>query len=439
MILKCISCSFESQNLEYRRCPSCNSFLLIEYERKPKELRRDYREVGVWVYKNFLPEFREKISRGEGNTPLIKANNLSANLGVEIFLKNEGSNPTGSFMDRGSAVYVSFLKEKHINKIKLFTTGNFGCSVTAYATHAGMECEILAHEKTNHFKLLQMIWLGAKVEMTNNPSPIEKNFITQADPFFIEGLKTQMFEIFEQFRYSLPDYITIPVGSGSNLFSYFKAYKELKEMGLIDEYSLKFIGAKPNKEASKIFLDLDPSFLYCKEAIEKLKQENLLIEKEATKEEIMKALSEFSKFEGILVEPASAITLAVLKKLLMKGKLEKGSKVVLLITGTGLKEIGSINLLQKDLKKAKISKEMGYTKLKILSILKENSMSGYEIWKRLRKENIRIRLPTLYEHLKELEELNLITSTITYVNNRKTNIRKLTEYGLKYLESFKGL
>lgn len=438
MSLRCVNCKFQSSDLLLKRCPNCNSFLIFELDNIPSQLVVEEREIGIWRYKHFFPKINSKISLGEGKTPILKAQRLSKELGLKVYLKNEGLNPTGTFMDRGSAIYVSFLKDKGVKEVKCFTTGNFGCSIAAYMSRANLDCEIFVHEKVNHFKLLQMIWFGAKIKIGYNKFVLnETNLITQADPLFIEGLKTQMYEIVEYFKEEIPDYIILPIGSGANIYSYFKAYKELKKMKLIKKRVL-FIGAKPNSDAAKSFIDLDPSFLYCESLVKEIERENLLIEEVASKEEMINAMSVFAKEEGILVEPISSIALSVLYKLRNKHKIKEGSRVLIVLTGSGLKEIGNIILLNKrPIKRIKLGHEIGFTKLKILELLKEKSMSGYELWKKLKKININIKLATLYEHLKDLEDLNLISSNIQIIKNRKANIRSLTSFGEKYLETLK--
>jgi threonine synthase len=440
MFLRCTNCKFQSSDLSLKRCPNCNGFLILELDKIPSEWVVEDKEVGIWRYKRFLPKISSRISLGEGKTPILKAIKLSKELGLEVYLKNEGLNPTGTFMDRGSAIYISFLKDIGVKEVKCFTTGNFGCSIAAYSSKAGLECEIFVHEKANHFKLLQMVWFGAKIKMGYDKLIMnEKNLITQADPLFIEGLKTQMYEVVEYFKEEIPDYIILPIGSGANIYSFFKAYKELSKIGQIKKKPL-FVGAKPNSEAAKTFIDLDPSFLYCESLIKEIKREDMFIEEVASKEEMINSMSIFAREEGILVEPISSIALSVLYKLRKKQLIKDNSRVLIVLTGSGLKEIGSIVLLNKrPIKKIKVGHELGFTKLKILELLKEKSMSGYELWKKLKEFNINIKLSTLYEHLKELEELNLISSNIQIIKNRKTNIRSLTSFGEKYLETFKRI
>jgi len=436
MFLECIDCKLATDNLEYKRCPNCNGFLILQYDKLDFFIEK--KEIGIWKYKNLLPITNNRITLGEGNTPIIKATEMSKELNVEIFLKNEGINPTGTFLDRGSAIYLSFLKDRGIKSIKCFTTGNFGCSIAAYSSKANINCQIYVHERVNHFKLLQMIWFGSKVTIGQDKFELEKDFITQADPIFIEGLKTQFYEIYEYFGEELPDYIALPIGSGSNIFSFFKAARELKKLGLVRK-DIKFIGAKPDKEASKAFIDLDPTFLYCKSFIKEMIRENSLIEGYASKEEMISSMDYFARKEGILTEPITSISLAVIKKLISNKRIKENSKILIILTGTGLKEIGNISLVKnKQYRKIKLDYEIGYTKQKILEILSMNNLSGYEIWKKLKEIGINIQLPTLYEHLKELEDLNFITSTQRIIKNRKVNVRSITKLGEDYLKTLKG-
>lgn len=428
MLLSCISCKFETDNLLNKRCPECGSFMIVKNLKLPRKFTKKGKELGIWVFEDFLPRLRTKITLGEGNTPIIKATRLSSLLSSDIYFKNEGVNPTGSFLDRGSAVYVSFMKENRIKELKCFATGNLGSSLAAYASRADMVCEVFVHERINHAKLLQIIMLGAKISMHKDLERYKKEIVTQADPFFIEGLKTQFLEVYEYFSNDLPDYVVVPIGSGVNIFSIYKGYEELIDSGIIDK-RIKFIGIKPDQKTASSIVDLDPSFLYCEDLLKEMEKYGFLIVEETGKEEIIKAMVDFARLEGILVEPASSITLAGLRKFMMKNKI-RNKKILIILTGTGLKEISNLSLIKFSNYR---NKELGYTKLKILKILKDRDMSGYELWKRLKEEGTEIRLPTLYQHLKELEEMNLLSS-IPVSSKRRTILRKLTPLGENYLE-----
>jgi len=431
MYLKCINCNFYTENLEKKNCDDCKSLLVFIYD-NIKNIKNE-EEIGVWKFKYILPNFNYKITLGEGNTPILKANNLSEKLKINLFIKDEGRNPTGSFIDRGSAIYTSYLREKGISKIKFFSTGNLGASMAAYCAKAGITCEIILPKKIEHIKLYQMVYFGAKVYLYDEKTflKLSKNsdFI-QLNPFFIEGLKTQIFEIADFFDYELPSYIIVPIGSGLNLFSYYKGLKEIENIKG-SKFKIKFIGVKISKNYEDSFIDINPRFLYCKDLIEKINKEGILIIEEVSAEEVLNSINLFSKNEGLMVEPSSAVALAGLIKLLNKNKINKESEILMTITATGFKNI----YFKTDNIEYKVAeRKLSNTKIVILNLLKQKPMYAYEIWKKLKEININIKLPTLYEHIKELKELNLIESLGYYKRfNRLTNLYNLTEKGKKYL------
>ena len=197
-------------------------------------------------YKDFLPvtENTPFISLHEGNTPLIRAQNLSEKLGIDLYFKYEGLNPTGSFKDRGMVMAVAKALEEGSKKIMCASTGNTSASAAAYAARANMDCYVLIPDgKIAMGKLAQALMYGAKViaiegnfdkalnivkEITSN-KPI--TLVNSINPYRLEGQKTASFEIVDELG-DAPEILAIPIGNAGNISAYWKGFNEYKEKGI---------------------------------------------------------------------------------------------------------------------------------------------------------------------------------------------------------------
>jgi threonine synthase len=302
------------------------------------------------------------ISIGEGYTPLIRARNLERALDApcEIHLKYEGMNPTGSFKDRGMTVAISKAVEEGSRAVICASTGNTSASAAAYSARAGLRCVVLIPEGAIAMgKLSQAMVEGATVVQ------IEGNFdealeivleitekepitlVNSLNPYRIEGQKTGSFEIVEVLG-SAPDYHCIPVGNAGNITAYWKGYRELEASGEIDALprmmGFQAAGAapivlghpvkKPETIATAIRIGNPASW---KRAVAARDESGGVIET-VTDAEIIAAYRMVAQTEGIFVEPASAASVAGLRKKLEAGAIEKGARVVCILTGHGLKD-----------------------------------------------------------------------------------------------------
>ncbi|GAA0734007.1 threonine synthase [Clostridium oceanicum] len=314
-------------------------------------------------YKKYLPVSEETkvITLCEGNTPLIRAENLEKLMpGLEIYLKYEGLNPTGSFKDRGMTMAVTKAVESGSKAVICASTGNTSASAAAFAAKAGIKAVVLIpNNKIALGKLAQAMVYGAKIiavegnfdDALNMVKEIsDKNPITlvnSINPNRIEGQKTAAFEVSDQLGDS-PDYLCIPVGNAGNITAYFKGFKEYSDKEYISKipklFGFQAAGSAPivdkkvieNPEtiATAIRIGNPASWDKALNAIEKSEG---LIDK-ITDEDILKAYNMLGKMEGIFAEPASCISIAGLYKSYKEGKLEKGKKVVCVLTGNGLKD-----------------------------------------------------------------------------------------------------
>lgn len=298
----------------------------------------------------------------EGNTPLIKADRLASAMGgdIELYLKYEGLNPTASFKDRGMTMAVSKAKERGADVVVCASTGNTSASAAAYAARAGLKCVVLLpNGKIALGKLAQALMYGATT------ISIEGNFddalrivrelgetgqvevVNSVNPVRIEGQKTASFEVVDQLGQA-PDFHFLPVGNAGNITAYWKGYKEYCDLGISSSkprmFGFQAANAapivdgspieNPQTVATAIRIGNPASWGGATNAVE---ESNGHIGK-VTDNEILIAYKQLAQTEGIFAEPACAAPLAGLKNCLLNEKIPVGSKIVVTLTGHGLKD-----------------------------------------------------------------------------------------------------
>jgi threonine synthase len=314
------------------------------------------------------------VSLGEGATPYHKIPKISSKLGLEeLFVKDESRNPTCSFKDRKSTVAITKALEDGYTRVVAATAGNAGSSVAAYAAKAGMDAYIFAFQGISSAKLSKLLAYGANVFLTNGSTGDVIEFTerigerykmqncsaaSRYNPYVKEGAKTAVFEIFEQMGGSLPDWIILPVGGGGNLSAYFKGLRELRELGLIEDYprlvGVQAEGCAPVVEAFEKQLDprnipkvknpktiahsiLDDWAPDGDLALVSIREtEGLAVS--VPDEEIISATKELSGVEAIYAEPSSATPLAAVRRLLTEKSIDRNESVALIVTGFGLNQ-----------------------------------------------------------------------------------------------------
>jgi threonine synthase len=375
--LECVDCGAEYAPLELiYTCQKCDGLLSVEYEKSEihSGLDKAWKEriLSVWRYLELLPvEEKEKIvSLGEGGTNLNRCVRLSEKIGLkDFYVKNEGENPTGSFKDRGMTVGVTKALELGMKRVICASTGNTSASLAAYAAKAGLECVVLIPSgKVAFGKLTQAIVHGARViQIRGNFDEALKivrqiclahpiYLLNSLNPFRLEGQKTAAFEIRDQLNREAPDKIVVPVGNAGNISAIWKGFKELYEIGLTRSLpemigiqaegaapiadsmreglsEVKFV-EKPETVATAIRIGSPVNW---KKAVQAVKESNGLVETISDRE-ILEAQRLLAKYEGLFVEPASAASVAGLRKLVKMGLVEDYEKVVCIATGHGLKD-----------------------------------------------------------------------------------------------------
>ena len=314
-------------------------------------------------YRNCLPVTSKTpvISLREGGTPLVQAETLSAMLDNEIWLKVEGANPTGSFKDRGMTMAISKAAEDGAKAVICASTGNTSASAAAYSTKAGMRPVVLVPQgKIAMGKLAQAIAHGSTLlqvdgnfdDCLNLARDLAANYpvalVNSVNPFRIEGQKTASFEVVDMLG-DAPDIHALPVGNAGNITAYWKGYEEYFQ----DKVSKKLpqmwgfqaagaapivLGKKvdnPDTIATAIRIGNPASWKQAENARDK---SGGLIDS-VTDEEILSAYRLVAAKEGIFVEPSSAAGIAGLIKKKSEGKLPRDKRIVITVTGNGLKDV----------------------------------------------------------------------------------------------------
>lgn len=315
-------------------------------------------------YRDFLPIGGERwiVSLNEGWTPLIGAKRLRQVLScdVDVYLKFEGLNPTGSFKDRGMTVAVSKALEEGSKAVICASTGNTSASAAAYAARAGMKAYVLIPEgKIALGKLSQAMLHGAVViqiqgnfdEALSIVREITEDYpitlVNSLNPYRIEGQKTAAFEVCDQLG-EAPTHHFLPVGNAGNITAYWKGYREYREGGRIGSLP-KMMGfqaegaapivrghivARPETIATAIRIGNPASW----EQAERARDESGGVIDMVSDEEILKAYRYLAQLEGVFGEPASAASVAGLIKMAERGVVKAGDRAVCTITGHGLKD-----------------------------------------------------------------------------------------------------
>lgn len=321
---------------------------------------------GIWRYASMLP-LRSGISLGEGGTPLVESN-LSSNL----YIKFEGTNPTGSFKDRGMALGVTVARESRAEKVIVASTGNTAASAAAYAARAGLKCYVLLPRgNVARGKLIQAALHGAEIIMINGFFDTALKYVIEHgtkyayplnsfNPWRLEGQKTIAFEIYEEL--GCPDYVIVPVGNAGNISAIWKGFRELGELGLCRKLP-RMVGVqaegaaplavawqrglksplfvdKPKTIASAIRIGRPINWPKAMAAVER--SGGLFIA--VSDSEIAEAQRLLASRDGIGAEPAGAASVAAALRLKVSGT------VVAVVTGHALKDPDVIEISVREIK-----------------------------------------------------------------------------------------
>jgi threonine synthase len=341
-------------------------------------------------FAGFLPftQMSKDFHLGEGNTALIQADQrLREFTGISnLLLKNETQNPTWSFKDRGSLACIFMAKKMGEKVTATISSGNMGNSIAAYGAKAGIKVIVFVPEFIPKEKIMAISIHGATIVKVKaeDYSMMKKHILSFAKklklrivsgngPVRVEGYKLTAFEMFEQMKNKIPDYIAVPTSACGHIRGLFKGYRELKQAGITDKLpKMIVVQAKNNspivtaiKQGKEHVVPFSNFHTIAEaittgnpmggdEIIHKAKEYNWLAES-VSEEEILVSQRKLGEV-GYFVEPASATSLYAVKKLFKAGKIEKGATVVMMLTGTGLKDLDVFQYYHLDVRESDIEK-----------------------------------------------------------------------------------
>jgi threonine synthase len=376
-----LECGLCGERLEadklWNLCPKCQKPLLARYDLEAARAAVGRasisgREPTLWRYRELLPvrDLRFRLCLGEGFTPLIRAARLGHEIGFEnLYIKDEGLNPTGSFKARGLAVAVSRAWELGVKAVSIPTAGNAGCALSAYAALAGMEAHVFMPADVPRPFINECRVLGAEVTLVNGLitdcgkaawEGVEKygrfDVSTLKEPYRIEGKKTMGYEVAEQMRWTLPDVVIYPTGGGTGLVGMWKAFDEMEKLGWIGPGRPRMVavqseGCAPVVKAfhdGKEFAEPWPDArtiadgMRVPAAVGDFLILRTLRESRGTAvavpdTEILKGTFLMGRTQGIWPAPEGGATLAAFLELRKKSWIRQEEKVVLFNTGNGAK------------------------------------------------------------------------------------------------------
>jgi threonine synthase len=357
-------------------CPACGSPLLAQYDLAAakrtltlESLRA--RKATMWRYEEVLPD-APPVTLGEGMTPLVHAVRLGERLGLSnLYIKEEGLNPTASFKARGLSAAVTMAKALGAATIALPTAGNAGGAAAAYAARAGLRCVIAMPADTPVANIIECRAFGADLRLIdgfisdcgkyiadNKDKESWFEVSTMKEPYRVEGKKTMGYELWEDFGGKLPDVIAYPTGGGVGLIGMWKAFEELQAMGRIGPERPRMIAAQAadcapivrafEQHAERAEFWNNPSTVASGLRVPKPLADFLILASvyasrgeaiAATDQEMLEACRLMATLEGIFAAPESGAGLAAIRKLAEQRKIAPGETVVLFSTGSGYKYV----------------------------------------------------------------------------------------------------
>ena len=377
--LQCRECKKEYESTFKYVCDDCFGPLDVKYE--ITSISKNVfsgREHTYWRYFELLPIQNKAniVSINAGMTPLVKAEKLGKILGLNnLYIKNDSVNPTFSFKDRPAGIAVSKAKEFGLSAVGCASTGNLASATAAHAAKGGFPCYVFAPSDIEHAKIAQALAYGSKFIAVDGTYDDANRIAAQIGDskgigivninmrsYYVEGSKTLAYEVAEQLNWTVPDQLVVPVGSGAMLNAICKGFEELQTVSLLNNVSnMHMIAAQPHgcapivdafKHGTTDVIPVEHPDTIAKSlaigdpgdgryVLKRLKQYNGFAE-ESNNKEILDAILLLAQTEGIFTEPAGGVSVAVLKKMIDDGKIDKNDTTVCYVTGNGLKTTESI-------------------------------------------------------------------------------------------------
>lgn len=375
--LVCVHCGavYAPDQILYN-CRSCGHLLAVQYDLDTISVDRktwNQRPLSVWRYRELLPVTGEPVTLQEGGTPLYHLKKLGKEMGLpHLYAKHEGMNPSGSFKDRGMTVGVSMALQLGMKSVACASTGNTSASLAVYGARAGIPVVVLLPAgKVAIGKVAQALMHGAKVisirgnfdralEMVHELCLSEGLYLLNSiNPYRLEGQKTIGFEVVDQLG-GVPDRFVLPVGNAGNISAVYKGLREFESLGFIDRLpmmtGIQAAGSAPVVRAIREGLaivepEMSPETIAtairigapvnAEKALVAIRETGGTAES-VTDEEILCMQRDLARKEGIGVEPASAASVAGIRKLAEQGMLDRDETIVCVVTGHLLKDPESV-------------------------------------------------------------------------------------------------
>jgi len=403
----------------------------------PKNLQR-VNAPGIWSWEKTLvtSSFDEKVTLYEGNTPLVQASRLAKELNLkEIYLKDESRNPSGTFIDRGSATLATAAKSLHLARLVTASLGDLGISVATYSRRAGLRCKVVMPSYITPVKAYQTAMLADNIEYVENyKESISKTWkyglapanmpVTPQNPFLLDGYRTLATEILADLRDRKPGVILVPVGDGA------LAYATLQ---IVSKFSpdTTVIGVRASSK-SPLLKDVAVDNPLFADLLDELMNKSGGFMVEVGEDDVVFALKLLAKSEGMLTELAGATSVAALIKL--SNDLRSTLPIVSIISGGPARDPAVLRMIVSE-GHPKYLPGIGFTKTKILEILAlQGPLHPYAVWKILRSEyGVNVSLRSIYQHFSELSEMRLVTGTEEKKGKRRRKVFRITDYGLSLI------
>jgi threonine synthase len=380
--LKCRECGADYPKVAAHVCETCFGPLEVVYDYKAvaRCMTRavvESRPLNLWRYRELLPiDGEPTVGLHSGFTPLVRADRLARALGVqELWVKDDSVNhPTFSYKDRVVSVSISKAAELGFDTVSCASTGNLANSVSAHAARAGLSCYVFIPNDLEKGKVIGSAIYGPRVvAIKGNYDDVNRLCSEIADkygwafvnvnirPYYTEGAKTYGFEIAEQLGWHLPKHVVIPTAGGTILPKVGKAFKELREIGLVDDpmpaiYSAQAAGCAPVIQAlhrgADLITPVKPATIAKSIAIGNPADGYYVLKavretggwgEAVTDAEIVDAIRLLARTEGIFTEPAGGTTVAVTKKLVEQGRIPRDESIVVCVTGNGYKTLEAVD------------------------------------------------------------------------------------------------
>ena len=376
--LECTACGDTySAEEAHRTCQACGKVLYARYdlESARKELDRDSlasRLPGMWRYFELMPVRNQEnvVSLGEGMTPLIHARTLGAQLGcLQLYIKDESGNPTGSFKARGISAAVSKAKELGLTKLTVPSAGNAAGAMAAYCAQGSMEAHVFMPKDAPMSNQQECIAFGAHLTLVDgligDAARLSRekaaqdglfDLSTLQEPYRVEGKKTMGYELAEQLGWRTPDVIVYPTGGGTGIVGIWKAFQEMMALGWLSRVTTRMVAvqsegcapivrafqegadhAEPWQNADTIAAGIRVPSAIGDYLILQALRESGGTAVAVSDQEILRNVQVMASAEGIYPCPEGAATLAGLKQLLEEGAIDPSATIVLLNTGSAYK------------------------------------------------------------------------------------------------------